>query len=257
MSQLTALLCPDAPTVSGDDTVQHATGRLKSQGASFAVVRDGERVTGVVFAEQLLDGDPHTLVSRLQQRTTCWVGPTANPADALDAVRASARGIVLVGSPTDFAGCLTAHSLLRGASRVDVTLAPTMTTQVEPSYVLIVEDEPNVRELECRVVEEAGHRPLPAACLEDARGLIARYGAEICLVILDVHLPDGLGIDLCSEIVGGAWPAAEAVPIMMVTSEADGELVANAFFAGSVRHFSKPFQPLDLLKAVEEVAYAA
>ena len=76
---------------------------------------------------------------------------------------------------------------------------------------------------------------------------------QVVMVMLDMYLPDGQGLELCRELVGGRWPEAAGVPVMVVSAEGDPTRVADGFFAGSVRHFHKPFQPLDLLRGIQEI----
>ncbi len=61
-----------------------------------------------------------------------------------------------------------------------------------------MEDEPNLLEFNRRKLVRGGHNVLTASTLAEARAKIAH--SDIDLVVLDVMLPDGNGLDLCREI---------------------------------------------------------
>jgi two-component system KDP operon response regulator KdpE len=109
--------------------------------------------------------------------------------------------------------------------------------------VLIIDDEPQIR----RSLIEA-LAPLPARVLE-AR--TARQGMEISaaehpdLVILDLGLPDGAGLDVCAEI--RRWSGAPIVVLSARDTEADKIALLNA---GADDYISKPFQLGELIARV-------
>lgn len=115
--------------------------------------------------------------------------------------------------------------------------------------VLVVDDDEMMRQLEVMIVQDAGLLTLEAASAAEARAHLHENAESIGLVLLDVHLPDGSGVQLCEAITGGTWPAARSVPIVIVTADTEEAIVEDAFFAGSVRQFHKPFEP-DELQAV-------
>ncbi len=61
--------------------------------------------------------------------------------------------------------------------------------------VLVVEDDPTTAELVGFVAQTMGYRPIYADTMCLARGLLEKTG--FCLVLLDIELPDGNGMDLC------------------------------------------------------------
>ncbi len=83
--------------------------------------------------------------------------------------------------------------------------------------VLIVDDSLTVRMDLAEAFEAAGFRALPCATAADARR--ALRDEPVKLVILDVRLPDGDGIDLLKEIRASA--AGAEMPILMLSSEAE------------------------------------
>ncbi len=112
--------------------------------------------------------------------------------------------------------------------------------------VLIVDDEPGVREGLVRAVTSKGHRALPAASLEAAREALGRE--EVDCVLLDIRLKDGDGIDLLREIRGGQ---RRETPVIMATAYGDSERTIEAMKAGAFEYVTKPFDLPALLDAVE------
>ena len=116
--------------------------------------------------------------------------------------------------------------------------------------VLVVDDDELMRQLQVMIVEDIGLLAIQAGSASEARLQIERHGDHIGLVLLDVHLPDGSGVQLCEAITGGEWEPMRSVPIVIVTADREEALVEDAFFAGSVRQFHKPFEPEQLQHVV-------
>jgi DNA-binding NtrC family response regulator len=114
--------------------------------------------------------------------------------------------------------------------------------------VLIVDDEPGVREGLARAVTSAGYRPLVASSLADARAAIARSPGEIDCVLLDIRLKDGDGLDLLRELRGGEQ---RDVPVIMATAYGDSDRTIQAMKDGAFEYVTKPFDLGFLLDAVE------
>jgi DNA-binding NarL/FixJ family response regulator len=120
----------------------------------------------------------------------------------------------------------------------------------KPIRLLVVDDHEVVRQglvsmLDRRegfqVVAEAG---TAADAVEQAR----RFEPD--LVIMDVRLPDGSGIEACREI-RSALPATRVV---ILTSYPDEEAVFSAIVAGASGYLLKQIRARDLVNAIESVA---
>ena len=103
--------------------------------------------------------------------------------------------------------------------------------------VLIVDDSLTVRMDLSEALEAAGYRPLLCSSLGDAREALA--GQSVDLIILDVLLPDGDGVDLLKEI--RAAPATREVPILMLSSEADVQDRIRGMQTGADDYVGKPY----------------
>ena len=107
--------------------------------------------------------------------------------------------------------------------------------------VLVVDDEPALRLL-CRVnLELEGYRVLEAGTVRRARDLLESDSVDV--VLLDVHVGTGSGLDLLDEIEGLDLPAR--VVVLSGTSEISAEVRARVHGV-----LGKPFGLAELSAAV-------
>jgi DNA-binding response OmpR family regulator len=71
------------------------------------------------------------------------------------------------------------------------------------------------------------------------------------IILMDVHLPDTNGVELCGELKANA--DLRSIPVIMVTSEEDVEVLKNAYKAGAVDYIKKPFNAIEMLIRMENV----
>ncbi len=102
--------------------------------------------------------------------------------------------------------------------------------------VLIVEDEPLLRRQLAAEVQRLGGEATLAGSLEEARR--ATEGADFDFLLLDVHLPDGLGTTWLRE---GNGPRNAGVVIMTAHGEVQGAVEATRL--GALDYLVKPFEP--------------
>jgi CheY-like chemotaxis protein len=106
--------------------------------------------------------------------------------------------------------------------------------------VLVVEDEPAIRSIVGKVLEEAGYSVALACNGADALDRI-RNAASDC-ILLDLHMPVMDGPSFLTE--WRAQPGYTPVPVVLFTSAADGVTLASALQVQA--HVPKPFE-LDAL----------
>ncbi len=114
------------------------------------------------------------------------------------------------------------------------------------SQVLIVEDEPGLREGLVSAVETLGHRAVAAPGLGEARRVLAKEPFDC--VLLDIRLKDGDGLDLLRELKSGAH---KDLPIIVATAYGDSERTIRAMRDGAFDYLTKPFQLPLLLETVD------
>ncbi|MFO0607749.1 MAG: sigma-54 dependent transcriptional regulator [Polyangiales bacterium] len=113
--------------------------------------------------------------------------------------------------------------------------------------VLVVDDERGVREGLCRALSAAGHEPVGAQGLAEARAALAALRDFAC-VLLDVRLKDGDGVAFLAELRGGLAPD---LPVIMATAFGDSDRTIAAMKLGAFDYVTKPFDLPALLAAVE------
>ncbi len=115
--------------------------------------------------------------------------------------------------------------------------------------VLIVDDEPDIRELLDITLSRMGLETFCAEDLGSARQLIAKHQPNLCLT--DMKLPDGNGISLVEDICRD-FPN---IPVAMITAHGSVETAISALKAGAFDFISKPIE-LDTLRALVATALA-
>jgi DNA-binding response OmpR family regulator len=112
--------------------------------------------------------------------------------------------------------------------------------------VLIVDDEPIVREVVARYLTREGHRTLEAADGNAARGVIAHSDPDI--VVLDVMLPGTDGLELCRWI-----RSTSELPVIMLTARGEEADRIVGLELGADDYVTKPFSPRELAARVRSV----
>ncbi|MYN39556.1 response regulator [Duganella sp. FT109W] len=113
--------------------------------------------------------------------------------------------------------------------------------------VLVVDDEADLRELLELTLLKMGLDVDSAATLGEARALLA--GTEYQLVLTDMRLPDGLGLELVREIAA----ACKNTPVAVVTAFGSADNAVVALKAGAFDYISKPVA-LDQLRLMVQSA---
>jgi DNA-binding response OmpR family regulator len=113
--------------------------------------------------------------------------------------------------------------------------------------VLVVDDEPLVRDVVTRYLERDGHRVLAAEDGDGARRLIEREAPS--LVLLDVMLPGSTdGLELCRWI-----RASSELPVILLTARVDEADRIVGLELGADDYVTKPFSPRELATRVKTV----
>ena len=109
--------------------------------------------------------------------------------------------------------------------------------------ILIVEDDPMLREALVALLRRAGYETIPAATCHGATEALEE---EPDLALLDVSLPDGDGFSLCR-----AWrEKGVALPILFLTAYDREEQIVKGLDSGGDDYIAKPFRTQELLSRV-------
>ncbi len=113
--------------------------------------------------------------------------------------------------------------------------------------ILIADDEPHIVELVRVTLEDERTRVIEA--FDGATALARAATHRPDLILLDVHLPDVSGLEVCARLRRAAELATAR--IVMLTAAAQEDDVARGLAAGADHYLTKPFSPLRLLALVE------
>ena len=113
--------------------------------------------------------------------------------------------------------------------------------------VLCVDDHEDSLELNKIVLEEGGFAVVTAGTFAEGQRLIEaeRFDA----FVIDGHLPDGDGLDLCQKI-RNSRPEA---PIVVLSASVDDDHVQRAFGHGATAHLGKPLGLESLCEKIKEL----
>lgn len=115
------------------------------------------------------------------------------------------------------------------------------------TQILVVEDEPSIRELIGITLKHAGFRPVLTEDVAQANRYIQ---AEMpILVILDWMLPKTSGIEFLRELRASAQ--TRQLPVLMLTARADEGDRLSGFDAGTDDYLTKPFSPREMVARVK------
>jgi DNA-binding response OmpR family regulator len=112
--------------------------------------------------------------------------------------------------------------------------------------VLVVDDEPIVREVVVRYLEREGHRTLEAGDGTAARTAIEQASPD--LVLLDLMLPGTDGLELCRWI-----RSSSQLPVIMLTARGEEADRIVGLELGADDYVTKPFSPRELAARVRTV----
>jgi two-component system, OmpR family, response regulator len=117
-----------------------------------------------------------------------------------------------------------------------------------PDHILIVDDDPGIRELLTQYLRKQGLQASAAADARQMRAVLAEN--RIDLVVLDLMLPGTDGIALCRELRS---PGVAPVPIVMLTARSDEADRILGLELGADDYLTKPFAARELLARIRAV----
>jgi two-component system, NtrC family, response regulator PilR len=109
--------------------------------------------------------------------------------------------------------------------------------------LLIVDDEASLRDFLSIVFEDEGWRVETAGSVAEARAAVAKNEPD--LILCDLMLPDGSGIDLLREVK----TATPSIAVVMITAHTSTKSAVEALKAGAFDYIAKPFD-IDELKII-------
>lgn len=112
--------------------------------------------------------------------------------------------------------------------------------------ILIVDDDPHIRELVSVFLGEAGFNTCEAEDGQAAVDLLAER--QVNLVILDIMMPKMDGWAVCQSLKDYY---EDSLPVLMLTAKAETKQKLKGFDLGADDYLVKPFDPLELVARVK------
>jgi two-component system catabolic regulation response regulator CreB len=110
-------------------------------------------------------------------------------------------------------------------------------------HLLVVDDEPHIGLLLRPHLERLGYGVSLARTLAEARAALDDRHTPLDAILLDLHLPDGSGVDLLRELRAAA--ATRRLPVIVLTAEGDERVLGEVEQLGA-ELLTKPFSPTKL-----------
>ena len=128
----------------------------------------------------------------------------------------------------------------------DAKFPPPHMSGANDSHILIVDDDAEIRRLAAKFLREHGHRVTVAQDPREMRDAL-KSGA-IDLVVLDIMLPGGNGLELCKDI-----RSRSSLPVIMLTARGTETDRIVGLEVGADDYIAKPFNPRELLARINAV----
>ncbi len=116
--------------------------------------------------------------------------------------------------------------------------------------VLVVEDEPAVREIACAILGDLGYRVLEAADGEEALRVFGAHAAAVDLLLTDVVLPGPLRGRELAERLAAVRPE---IRVLFMSGYTENSIVHHGRLDDGVQLIAKPFKREQLARKVAEV----
>ncbi|KYF92323.1 two-component hybrid sensor and regulator [Sorangium cellulosum] len=119
-------------------------------------------------------------------------------------------------------------------------------------HVLLVDDEPDAREMIAFLLEGAGAQVTTAGSMGEAMGVLERLRPDV--LVSDIGMPGESGYTLIRQVRAAGRAEIRGIPAVALTAYARIEDQRRALSAGFQKHVAKPIDPAGLVKVVVELA---
>jgi len=116
-----------------------------------------------------------------------------------------------------------------------------------PQKIMVVDDEPDLTRLVAYHLKQEGFEPVCAASGVEALKLLR--GGGIALMILDIMMPGGNGLQVCRQVRSNT--KTDALPIILLTALNDEGDKVLGLEMGADDYMTKPFSPKELIARVK------
>ena len=116
-------------------------------------------------------------------------------------------------------------------------------------HILVVEDEPDINKTVSYNLANEGFHPVSALNLQEADAQLSSN--NISLIILDLMLPDGSGLDFCKTLK--STNIYKNIPVIIVTAKGDEVDKVVGFELGADDYVTKPFSVRELMLRIKAI----
>jgi adenylate cyclase len=199
---------------------------------------------GEMLREDAADGGAETFVADLDK----LLGEATLLLDRIDGLVAFSGGDAAPSEGTARTSTETAApaSMVEGLLKAVRPIAANEAdlAAVQPSRILVVDDNASNRDLLTRRLQRQGHTVLQAEDGASALALVEREALD--LVLLDLMMPGISGYDVLALLKGN--PLTQDIPIIMISALTELDSIVRCIEAGADDYLAKPFDPT-LLRA--------
>lgn len=115
-------------------------------------------------------------------------------------------------------------------------------------YILVIDDEPGVREVTAEILREAEVQTLEASGGPAGIELFRNHSDQIMLVLLDYYMPDMNGIEVLEKL----WYIDPSVPVLLFSGYSQSSIMRNCERDNAIGFLQKPYTINELLFAVRQ-----
>jgi putative two-component system response regulator len=119
--------------------------------------------------------------------------------------------------------------------------------------ILVIDDQPLIRDLLTQLLEAEGYHVFVAASGKE--GLVLARVLPVDLILLDVDMPGLGGLEVCTELKGGAETAQ--VPVIFISGRLSTHDLRQMTAVGAVGFLPKPFMLGEVYRTVNSILGAA
>lgn len=113
--------------------------------------------------------------------------------------------------------------------------------------IVVIDDDPEVVKSLSLILTSKGYHVIPATSALEGMGLLANESPD--LVILDIRMPRLDGFEFLRSLRQSL--KTKDLPVIIASALSDGESRLRAKEMGAVRYLVKPYEPDELLKAIQ------
>ena len=113
--------------------------------------------------------------------------------------------------------------------------------------ILVADDDRMLSQLVCTIVQKAGHTPVQAFDAMQTL-MFAMRSPTPALVILDISMPGGTGLEALRKLKQSA--KTSAIPVVVLSGSTEADMAAQVKALGAVDYLTKPVDPESLVAAV-------